>query len=152
MLSMHVITLQKNGFVKKSDEQSWLCLFVFLTQYVETVSYPMAESKRSRLVCERSRVQFPALAKNSMFAFLFCSCLFFMCLQNRFLYKSLQIFFAMLIYLVYRTHCNSCDRLLGYQETDLSSLRFVYLTFIRVDFCWIIELAKNIVSSLTFII
>ena len=79
---MHVKNTEKNGFVKKKWRAK-LALFVHvLTQYDETVktltltivtfSYPMAESKRSRLVCERSLVQFPDLAKKSMFAFLFC--------------------------------------------------------------------------------
>jgi len=56
---------------------------------------------------------------NLSFVLLFL-CFYFLFCQN-IIYSHFANPFKMLIYLVYLTYCKMCDRLKGYQDTDLAS-------------------------------
>ena len=63
-----------------------------------------------------------------MFDFLYCCCcVFTFCPKTHYFSQKFAIPFTMLIYFVYLTYCEICDRLYGYKDTDLASKVYQYL-------------------------
>ena len=61
--------------------------------------------------------------------FLFCCfCAFIFCPKPHDLLQNFAIPFAMLLDLVYLLYCKICDRLQGYKDTDLESLKLCILS------------------------
>jgi len=56
-----------------------------------------------------------------MFGFVF-SCVLSLFWKTHYLSRNVAIPIAMLIHSIYLTYCKICDRLKGYQDTDIASL------------------------------
>ena len=148
---MHVKILQKNVFV----ENVWpanLALFVYVsTHCVETVKW-LAYNPYCQLTrwCSGNASDlgakgpgFSPRIRQGFLCFIFFALLllcFTFLSKTHYLSQKFAIPFILLIYLVYFTYCKICDRLYGYKDTDLASLkldqrllRFAYTCYICLN-------------------
>ena len=120
---MHVKLLQtKKDLLKMCGPQSRLCLFTFrpiASKHLDSLTTIVSFSCLGGAVVKHPlsvlapRVRFPVTPRVFMFDcfVLLLLCFDFFCPKTHYLSFIFAISMAMLIYLVYLTHCKMCDRL-----------------------------------------